>query len=71
MSHGQSDGPEPTVHPQVTKLHGSSRGTTIWKDGDVLGVEDPDGLMSPGGPRREFRTLADLEAEIRDLKLGK
>lgn len=69
MARGQSDGPEPTVHPQVIKLHGSSRGTTISKDGDVLHVEDPDGLMSPGGPQRDFRTLADLEAEVRDLRL--
>lgn len=67
---GQSDGPEPAVHPRVTSLRGSSLGTTTWNDGDAFHVEDPDGLLSPGGPYRDFRTLADLEAEFRDLKLG-
>ncbi|KAI7786261.1 hypothetical protein LA080_004082 [Diaporthe eres] len=70
MASGQSDGPEPAVHPRVTSLRGSSLGTTNWNDGNAFRVEDPDGLLSPGGPYRDFRTLADLEAEVRDLKLG-
>lgn len=69
MARGQSDGPEPAVHPSIISLRSSSLGTTIWNDGDTFRVEDPDGLLSPGGPHRDFRTLADLEAEIRDFKV--
>lgn len=66
---GQADGPEPAVHPHVIKLRGSSLGTAVWNDGEAFNIDDPDGLLSPGGPRLDFRTLAGLEAEIGDLKL--
>lgn len=69
MARGTEDGPEPAVHPRVVNLRESSLGTTTFDDDDVFHVDDPDGLLSPEGPCREFRTMADLEAEIRDLEL--
>lgn len=64
---GLTSGPEPAVNPRITRLHESSLSTALWNNGVVFYIEDPDGLLSPGGPRRAFRTLADLEAEVRDL----
>lgn len=52
------------VHPRVAKLSGNSLGTTVWDDGDVYDIKDPDGLLNPRGANRGFRSLADLEKEI-------
>lgn len=52
------------VHPRVAKLSENSLGTTVWDDGDVYDIKDPDGLLNPRGANREFRSLADLEKEI-------
>lgn len=63
---GLVDRPEAVVQPRVVRLYNSSLGTTVWDDGDVFDIQDPDGLLSPHGPRRGFRTLEDLEKETRD-----
>jgi hypothetical protein len=70
MARGLAKRPEAMVHPRVAKLGGSSLGTTVWDDGNVFDIQDPDGLLSPHGPHREFRTLADLEQGIKKLDLG-
>lgn len=70
MARGLAKRSEAMVHPRVAKLGGSSLGTTVWDGGDVFDIQDPDGLLSPHGPRRDFRTLADLEQEIKELDLG-
>lgn len=64
MARGRTKAPDATVHPRVAKLFESSLGTTVWDDGDVYDVKDPDGLLNPRGASRQFRTLADLEKEI-------
>ncbi|KAJ0114002.1 hypothetical protein J7T55_010246 [Diaporthe amygdali] len=70
MARGQIDRPEPMVYPPINRLYENSLGTTVWKNGEVFHIEDPDGLLSPGGPCQDFRTLADLEEELRNLKLS-
>lgn len=67
---GFATGQEPMVVPRTVELNEQSLGMKIWSDGDVFDVNDPDGLLSPDGPRREVRTLADLEEELKRLKLG-
>ncbi|ROW08042.1 hypothetical protein VPNG_06109 [Cytospora leucostoma] len=63
---GLVDRPEAAVQPRVVRLYNISFGTTVWDDGDFFDIQDPDGLMSPHGPRRGFRTLAELEKEVED-----
>lgn len=70
MARGLAKRPEAMVRPRVVKLGGSSHGTTVWDGDNVFDIQDPDGLLSPHGPRRKFRTLADLEQEIKKLDLG-
>ncbi|KAL1869908.1 hypothetical protein Daus18300_005369 [Diaporthe australafricana] len=48
--------------------YGSGMATTVWNNNYVFEVEDFNNLLSPVGPRRKFRTLADLQEEIRNLK---
>lgn len=64
---GELQAEDPAVQPRTVKL--SSLGKFVWADGDVIATADPDGLMDPAGPRRAFRTLADLEGEVRVLAL--
>lgn len=63
MARGHTKAPETAVHPRVVRLSDDG-------NGHIYEIEDPDGLLDPHGARREFRTLAELEAEIRGLNLG-
>ncbi|ROW03053.1 hypothetical protein VMCG_05770 [Cytospora schulzeri] len=61
----------PLQPQQVVKIHPKPLGAFIWHEfeGDFYGVHNPDGLMSPAGPRRAVRTVTDLEAEMDRLHL--
>lgn len=62
---GLVSGAEAAVRPRaVTLYHGGTLGAMIWTGGEVFHVDDAGGLLSSEGPRREVRTLADLEAEV-------
>lgn len=63
MARSRAEDPEAAVHPRVIRLSDDG-------NGHIYEVKDPDGLLDPHGARRDFRTLADLEAELRGLKLG-
>lgn len=67
QARGLATGPDLVVRPRVVRL---DLGTKILSDGEVLHVNDPDGLLNPAGPRREFRSCADLEEELRRLSLS-
>ncbi|KAI0009618.1 hypothetical protein F4779DRAFT_640343 [Xylariaceae sp. FL0662B] len=59
-------GSEASVHPPLVKLNGHGQGITVPNRLVLLAVRDPDALLDPAGPLREFRTLADLEEELED-----
>lgn len=66
QARGLATGPDDVVRPNTVWLLGL--GTKIWADGDVLHIDDPDSLLNPAGPRREFRSCAGLEEELRRLE---
>lgn len=66
---GELKAEDPTVHPHTIQLF--SLGNYVWTDGEVITTADPHGLLDPAGPRRAFRTLADLEQGVRGLTLGR
>ncbi|KAI1087067.1 hypothetical protein F5B19DRAFT_91845 [Rostrohypoxylon terebratum] len=62
---GLAQGSEASVYPRTVELN-SPRDITSpnqYKNP----ISDPDSLLNPDGPLREFRTLADM---LRDLKIG-
>ncbi|KUI53094.1 Ubiquitin-60S ribosomal protein L40 [Cytospora mali] len=61
----------PVKPPEVVKISERSLTPTIWHNygGYIYGVYNPDGLLSPAGPHREVRTLADLEADLDKLHI--
>lgn len=63
----QEAGEDPLVRPRIVKLF--SLGRQVLSGGDVIATADPDGLLDPDGPRRAFRTLADLERDVRRLNV--
>lgn len=63
MARGRTKAPEVAVRPRVVTLSDDGNGHTYK-------IKDPDGLLDPRGARRGFRTLADLEAELKGLNLG-
>lgn len=65
VAQGLTSGSEAMVYPRVVRLSEGSLGNTVWHNGDVFDVQDPDGLLNSRGPRRGFRTLADLEQQVR------
>lgn len=69
VARGLTNGSEAVVHPRVARICESSLGTTVWDDGNIFDVQDPDGLLSSRGPRRGFRTLADLEKQVEKINL--
>ncbi|ROW06300.1 hypothetical protein VPNG_08084 [Cytospora leucostoma] len=62
---------EQPVQPEVVAIYeGPPQLVALqdWQYGeDIVQVHNPDGVLSPAGPRREVRTLADLEAEMDKL----
>ncbi|RYP73987.1 hypothetical protein DL771_003298 [Monosporascus sp. 5C6A] len=67
---GLAEESEPSVKPRLVKLdrHGRAIPTGSQVDLSAI-VDDPDGILSPAGPLRELRTLADLERELKSLTL--
>ncbi|RYP25732.1 hypothetical protein DL768_011427 [Monosporascus sp. mg162] len=67
---GLAEESEPSVKPRLVKLdrHGRAIPTGSQVDLSAI-VDDPDGILSPAGPLRELRTLADLKREIKSLTL--
>ncbi|KAI0437492.1 hypothetical protein F4803DRAFT_538441 [Xylaria telfairii] len=67
---GLVSGAEPTVNPPVVTIQRHEGGAArIYVDPET--IDDPHGLVNPGGPLRGFRTLAALLEELKvedDLK---
>lgn len=66
VARGLAAGKEVTVYP---RLVGLPRGdghvsTVVYCDGNVFRIDDEDGLLSPEWPRRQGRTLTELEKEV-------
>ncbi|KAI8627140.1 hypothetical protein F5Y19DRAFT_477702 [Xylariaceae sp. FL1651] len=57
-----TNGNQPIVKPQEQKQYGDVVETHCI---DMSSLDDPDGLLNPEGPLREFRTLTDLQNELR------
>lgn len=68
---GLVDDAEQSVQPEVVAIYEGPPRFVALQDGqpgeDAVQVHNPDGILSPNGPRREVRTLADLEAEMDKL----
>ncbi|KAI1080968.1 hypothetical protein F5B20DRAFT_588932 [Whalleya microplaca] len=63
---GLADGSEASVHPRLTKLDQKGHRITIPDRFVHSAIRDPDALLNPAGPLREFRTVADLKKELKD-----
>ncbi|KAI1456079.1 hypothetical protein F4805DRAFT_468314 [Annulohypoxylon moriforme] len=61
---GIAQGGEASVRPRVVEL--DDGGITI-PNRHALSIHDPDNLMDPSGPLREFRTISDLMRDMKDL----
>ncbi|RYO99412.1 hypothetical protein DL764_006807 [Monosporascus ibericus] len=67
---GLAEMSEPSVKPRLVKLDRHGRAIPTGSQVDLsAAVDDPDGILSPAGPLCEFRTLADLERELKSLML--
>ncbi|KAK7731038.1 hypothetical protein SLS53_008840 [Cytospora paraplurivora] len=69
---GLVDDVKPSVQPgRVIAIYDGPHQFLALQDGqygeDIVQVHNPDGVLSPTGPHREVRTLADLEAEMDKL----
>lgn len=68
---GLADGSEPSVKPRVIRLVKDGHAVRTATQVDISKfVDDPDGLLNPAGPLREFRTLEGLQSELKSLTLG-
>ncbi len=67
---GLADRSEPSVKPNIIKIGKDGHVIPTAGHVDLSGlVDDRDGLLSPAGPLREFRTLADLRRELESPSL--
>ncbi|KAI0124148.1 integral membrane protein [Xylariales sp. AK1849] len=65
-----ADGPESSVKPRVITLSENGHAAAKMRPVNVSGkFDDPDGLLDPTGPLRDFRTLHDLEDGLLGLTL--
>ncbi|KAI1755715.1 hypothetical protein F4782DRAFT_486668 [Xylaria castorea] len=63
VDRGVASGTEPTVKPRVVTIRRDEGGAAkSYVDPET--INDPDGLVSPDGPLRAFRTLKDLRDEL-------
>lgn len=61
---------EPTVKPDVIMLDSRRRRATPAYEELKKIVDDPDGLLDPVGPLREFRTVKDLKDGLDSMTLN-
>ncbi|KAI0595101.1 hypothetical protein F4775DRAFT_387263 [Biscogniauxia sp. FL1348] len=59
---GVAGGPEEKVAPRLVQLVRRPRRVHV----DLARVRDPQGLVSPAGPHREFRAVEDLRKEVEE-----
>ncbi|KAI0487632.1 hypothetical protein F4859DRAFT_525725, partial [Xylaria cf. heliscus] len=64
VNRGIASGAEPKVEPRVVTI-GRDGGGTAKSYVNLDTIDDPEGLTNPDGPLRAFRTLKDLEDELR------
>lgn len=65
IEQGLARGEDPDVKPRVVKILPREKGGDSKNWVDPATIEDPDGLVSEGGPLRAFRTLSILEDEVK------
>ncbi|KAI1360894.1 hypothetical protein F5Y08DRAFT_343231 [Xylaria arbuscula] len=69
VERGLATGEEPDIKPPVVTIQPSTRAAAnSWVDLET--IEDPDGLVSPNGPLRAFRTLSLLHRELEENNEG-